>query len=147
MFAARRLATRVPRTRPQVASFHNTAPAFVQKGDAIPDLDVLVEASPGNRVNLAREIKGKGLIIGTPAAFSMLSFLRSSIAQYTSFISMLYTLLTKTQIGPACSSSHIPGYIKHPKLKDAGQVFVVSVNDPFVYVLVETWQLMQSRSL
>lgn len=71
MFAAHRLATRLPRVRPQAASFHNTAPAFVQKGDAIPDLDVLVEGSPGNRVNLAKEIKGKGLIIGTPAAFSM----------------------------------------------------------------------------
>ncbi|BDD55601.1 hypothetical protein MPDQ_006915 [Monascus purpureus] len=102
MFAAHRLATRL-RVRPQAASFHNTAPAFVQKGDAIPDLDVLVEGSPGNRVNLAKEIKGKGLIIGTPAAFS-----------------------------PACSSSHIPGYIAHPKLKEAGQVFVISVNDPFV---------------
>jgi peroxiredoxin len=34
--------------------------------------------------------------------------------------------------GPACSSSHIPGYINHPKLKDAGNVFVVSVNDSFV---------------
>jgi len=36
-------------------------------------------------------------------------------------------------IGPACSSTHVPGYINHPKLKEAGQVFVVSVNDPFVY--------------
>jgi hypothetical protein len=34
--------------------------------------------------------------------------------------------------GPTCSDSHIPGYIKHPKIKDAGKVFVVSVNDPFV---------------
>jgi peroxiredoxin len=37
-------------------------------------------------------------------------------------------------IGPACSSTHVPGYISHPKLKEAGQVFVVAVNDPFVYV-------------
>ena len=36
--------------------------------------------------------------------------------------------------GPTCSDSHIPGYITHAKLKDAGKVFVVSVNDPFVYV-------------
>jgi len=35
-------------------------------------------------------------------------------------------------LGPACSSTHVPGYINHPKLKEAGQVFVVSVNDPFV---------------
>jgi peroxiredoxin len=35
---------------------------------------------------------------------------------------------------PSCSENHIPGYINSPKLKDAGKVFVVSVNDPFVYV-------------
>ncbi|KAJ5662429.1 Redoxin [Penicillium maclennaniae] len=85
MFAARRLVTNLPRARPQAALFHSTAPAFVQKGDPIPSLDL-----------------GKGVIIGVPAAFS-----------------------------PACSSSHIPGYINHPKLKEAGQVFVVAVNDPF----------------
>jgi peroxiredoxin len=28
----------------------------------------------------------------------------------------------------------VPGYISHSKLKDAGKVFVVSVNDPFVFV-------------
>ncbi|KAJ6126720.1 hypothetical protein N7523_002332 [Penicillium sp. IBT 18751x] len=102
MFAARRLATNLPRARPQAALFHSTAPAFVEKGDPIPSLD-LVENSPGNKVNLANELKGKGVIIGVPAAFS-----------------------------PACSASHIPGYINHPKLKEAGQVFVVAVNDPFV---------------
>ncbi|KAJ3493310.1 hypothetical protein NLG97_g4814 [Lecanicillium saksenae] len=31
-----------------------------------------------------------------------------------------------------CSSKHIPSYINSPKLKDAGKVFVLSVNDPFV---------------
>lgn len=35
----------------------------------MPDVD-LVEGSPGNKVNLARELKGKGLVIGVPAAFS-----------------------------------------------------------------------------
>lgn len=70
MFAARRLATGVPRAMSQRALFHSTAPAFVQKGDAIPDLDVLVENSPGNKVNLAKELKGKGIILGVPAAFS-----------------------------------------------------------------------------
>jgi 2-Cys peroxiredoxin 5 len=70
MFAARRLATNVPRVRAQASLFHSTAPAFVQKGDAIPDLDCLVENSPGNKINLAKEIKNKGVIIGTPAAFS-----------------------------------------------------------------------------
>jgi len=34
--------------------------------------------------------------------------------------------------GPSCSNSHIPGYINSKKLKDAGKVFVVAVNDPFV---------------
>jgi 2-Cys peroxiredoxin 5 len=34
--------------------------------------------------------------------------------------------------GPGCSNSHIPGYLKHPKIKNAGKVFVVAVNDPFV---------------
>jgi hypothetical protein len=67
MFAARRLATRVPRAG--VAPFHSTAPAFVQKGDAIPNID-LVENSPGNKVNLAKELSGKGVIVGVPAAFS-----------------------------------------------------------------------------
>ena len=70
MFATRRVASSLPRAFSQRALFHKTAPAFVQKGDSIPDLDVLVENSPGNKVNLAKEIKGKGVIIGTPAAFS-----------------------------------------------------------------------------
>ncbi|KAK7757358.1 hypothetical protein SLS62_000370 [Diatrype stigma] len=88
--------------------FHATPRAFVSVGDAIPDLDVLVEDSPGNKVNLGKELgsgsgKGEGLIIGVPAAFS-----------------------------GACSTTHVPGYINHPKLKGAGKVFVVSVNDPFV---------------
>ena len=82
MFAARRLATRFPRPSPfsfpaaTISSpFHSTAAAFVQKGDPIPDLDVLTEGSPGNKVNLAKELDGgKGLIIGVPAAFSTLTF-------------------------------------------------------------------------
>ena len=36
--------------------------------------------------------------------------------------------------GPSCSANHLPGYINSPKLKDVEKVFVVSVNDPFVYV-------------
>ena len=62
MFAARRL--------PLVPSyatrrlFHASAPAFVRVGDKLPDVD-LVEDSPGNKVNLAKELTGKGLIIGT----------------------------------------------------------------------------------
>lgn len=73
----------------------------------MPDVE-LAENSPGNKLSLAKELKGKGLIIGVPAAFS-----------------------------PSCSESHIPGYINFPGLKDAGSVFVVSVNDPFV---MKAWQ-------
>ncbi|KAF6241178.1 hypothetical protein HO173_000972 [Letharia columbiana] len=76
---------------------------MVKAGDSIPNVD-LVEGSPGDKVNLSKELaSGKGLIIGVPAAFS-----------------------------PSCSATHIPGYIGSDKLKNAGKVFVVSVNDPFV---------------
>jgi len=75
---------------------------MVKAGDALPNID-LVEGSPGNKVNLSKELTGKGVIIGVPAAFS-----------------------------PTCSDSHIPGYVMHPKIKDAGSVFVVTVNDAFV---------------
>jgi len=71
MFQARlssRLAGRLPRVAQ--ASFHQTAPVYVKVGDSIPDLDALVENSPGNKVNLSKELTGKGLIIGVPAAFS-----------------------------------------------------------------------------
>lgn len=51
------------------ASFHTSRPAWVDVGDRIPDLTVLVENSPGNKVNLSQELD-KGLIIGVPAAFS-----------------------------------------------------------------------------
>ncbi|KAJ9627109.1 hypothetical protein H2203_003570 [Taxawa tesnikishii (nom. ined.)] len=107
MFAARRTlfaGSRAVALRP----FHASSRAFVKVGDAIPDVE-LVENSPGNKVSIAKELKGKGLIIGVPAAFS-----------------------------PSCSESHIPGYIKYKNLPDAGQVFVVSVNDPFV---MKAWGL------
>ncbi|KAK4556008.1 hypothetical protein LTR86_006704 [Recurvomyces mirabilis] len=86
--------------------FHTTHKALVQVGDAIPDIE-LMENSPGSKISIAKEMKGKGLIIGVPGAFS-----------------------------PACSASHIPGYLNSPRLKHAGQVFVVSVNDPFT---VKAW--------
>jgi len=109
--ASRTLFRAIPRTRLApftttrfTAPFSTTPRPFVKVGDSIPDLDVLVENTPGNKVNLAEVLgKGKGLIIGVPAAFS-----------------------------PSCSNSHIPGFIEHPKLENAGQVFVVAVNDPFV---------------
>lgn len=77
---------------------------LIKVGERLPNINVLVEDSPGNKLNLREVIKeDKALIIGVPAAFS-----------------------------PSCSNSHIPGYISHFKLKEAGQVFVVAVNDPFV---------------
>lgn len=96
---------RLPLVRPALARpFHTTRPAFVNVGDEIPDLAVLVEQSPGNKINLAEEFRtGNGLIIGVPAAFS-----------------------------GACSATHIPSYINHPKIGSVDKVFVVSVNDAFV---------------
>ncbi|KAM0704928.1 hypothetical protein Q7P35_007715 [Cladosporium inversicolor] len=102
MFATRRFVSLAPRAFGAARGFQSTARASVQVGDAIPNIE-LVETSPGNKVNIAKELQGKGVIVGVPAAFS-----------------------------PACSSSHVPGYINHPALKNAGKVFVVSVNDPFV---------------
>jgi len=100
--AARPLLQQCKQSIVQQSAFHASASRFVKVGDSIPDVE-LMESSPGNKVNLATELKGKGIIIGVPAAYS-----------------------------PSCSESHIPGYINSPKLKNAGSVFVVSVNDPFV---------------
>ncbi|KAI1636129.1 Redoxin [Biscogniauxia mediterranea] len=86
--------------------FHATPRAAVKVGDAVPDLEVLHEDSPAKKVSLAREFASgipDGVIVGVPGAFS-----------------------------PGCSQKHVPSYINHPKLADAGQVFVVSVNDAFV---------------
>lgn len=72
MLASRSLcAKRCTQVGSQRAWFHASPRAFVKVGDAIPDLEVLREGSPGNKVNLAKELgKKKGLIIGVPAAFS-----------------------------------------------------------------------------
>ena len=52
--------------------FHASRCSFIKVGDRLPDLpDVLMENSPGNKVNLAEELASdRGLIIGVPAAFS-----------------------------------------------------------------------------
>ena len=62
MFAAAR---RLPLPRSAVSRrlFHASTPAFVSVGDRLPDVD-LVEGSPGNKVNLAKELSGKGVVIG-----------------------------------------------------------------------------------
>ncbi|KAK8153047.1 Redoxin [Phyllosticta citrichinensis] len=96
-------ASAAPAARLGPRRFHASARLPVPKiGDSLPDVP-LFEGSPANKVNLAQELTDKGVIVGVPAAYS-----------------------------PACSASHIPGYINSPKLKDAGSVVVVSVNDPFV---------------
>ncbi|KAH7361701.1 redoxin [Plectosphaerella cucumerina] len=103
-FAARRALTARPVAPIAARGFHATPRALVKVGDEIPDLEVLYENTPATKVNLAEVFKrDNGIIIGVPAAFS-----------------------------PGCSSKHIPSYINHPKLKEAGAVVVVSVNDPFV---------------
>lgn len=65
----------------------------------------LFETSPDDKVDLGK-LQGKAIIIGVPAAFS-----------------------------PACSGSHIPGFLSHwQKYHDKGYsgLYVVSVNDHFV---------------
>ena len=73
MFAVRTIATGAPIKAllfTASRSFRSTSRAWVSVGDSLPDVD-LVENSPGNKVNLAKELKGKGVIVGVPAAFSM----------------------------------------------------------------------------
>jgi hypothetical protein len=65
MFAtARQLPLALARPAAARRLFHASAPALVQVGDKLPNID-LMENSPGNKVNLAAELKsGKGVIIG-----------------------------------------------------------------------------------
>ena len=61
----------------------NSLRTYVSIGDKVPATPVF-EGSPGNDINLAEETaSGKTILIGVPGAFS-----------------------------PACSASHVPGYIK-----------------------------------
>ena len=73
MLNTRNLVRVIPRAVPLATvphqNFHTTTATMVKVGDSIPSLD-LVEGTPGSKVNLAQELKGKGLIIGVPAAFS-----------------------------------------------------------------------------
>ncbi|ODQ62389.1 hypothetical protein WICANDRAFT_27451 [Wickerhamomyces anomalus NRRL Y-366-8] len=89
-----------------VRGFRSCAPSLIQVGDSIPSVSTLREGSPGNEVDLAQLTKtGKSIIVGVPGAFS-----------------------------PACSASHVPGYVKHIKeFTDKGyKIFVTAVNDSFV---------------
>ncbi|OAA41189.1 RING finger protein [Beauveria brongniartii RCEF 3172] len=95
---------RIVLARPASRAFHATSRALIRAGDEIPETEGLFENSAAAKVSLAAEFKsGDGYIIGVPGAFT-----------------------------GTCSSKHIPSYINHPKLRDAGKVFVLSVNDPFV---------------
>jgi len=67
--SARPISHPLIRTTTQLRSFHPTAVKMVKAGDKIPNVD-LDESSPGDKVNLSTALKGKGLIIGVPAAFS-----------------------------------------------------------------------------
>lgn len=106
--ASRRATTpliNINNTAPRLAQFHTTPRLLVKPGDPLPDTDALMESTPGQRVNLAEEAQrvNNMLLIGVPAAFS-----------------------------PACSATHVPGYISHPRAKEFEVVGVVSVNDVFV---------------
>ncbi|RDA91862.1 hypothetical protein CP533_3684 [Ophiocordyceps camponoti-saundersi (nom. inval.)] len=95
---------RVALSRSVARSFHSTPRVCISVGDQVPASDGLYEDSADRKVNLANEFKkADGYIVGVPGAFT-----------------------------GTCSNTHIPSYLNHPKLKEAGQVFVVSVNDPFV---------------
>jgi 2-Cys peroxiredoxin 5 len=94
-------------SRLSARSFSTSARRLFQYGDSIPSISTLREGSPGNAVDLATETKeGKSIIVGVPGAFS-----------------------------PACSASHVPGYINNlDAFKAKGyKVFVTGVNDSFVF--------------
>ena len=127
MFAARQLSLARPIAGRRL--FYATAPTLVKVGDKLPNVE-LMENSPGNKVNIAEELKsGKGLIIGKP-------LVDADHVQDCNLIDRLANQISYSGVpaaySPACSENHIPGYINSPKLKDAGKVFVVSVNDSFV---------------
>ena len=68
-----RFVTRLLRQQPCLRrQFHVSRSLNVQVGDAVPASPVvLMEGSPGNKVDLAKEVgTGPALIIGVPAAFS-----------------------------------------------------------------------------
>lgn len=83
MYATRRaFAVTAPRIALRSA-FHSSARSFVQVGDALPNVE-LMENSPGNKVNLSQELKGKGVVIGVPAAFSRLFLSEIEVGEHLS---------------------------------------------------------------
>jgi hypothetical protein len=68
MFAASRngvarTVSRFPFPGHSIPSFHSSARSLVKIGDKIPSIE-LQEGSPGNKVNIANELVGRGIIIG-----------------------------------------------------------------------------------
>lgn len=107
-------------SRQSIRTFTTSSRRLFQVGDSIPSISTLREDSPGNEVDLAAETKsGKSVIVGVPGAFS-----------------------------PACSASHVPGYINNlDKFKAKGyKVFITGVNDSFVF---KAWkdQLLQGKEV
>jgi hypothetical protein len=51
-----------------IRNFHPSPRTAVKIGDLVPNVE-LQENSPGNKVNLSKELTGKGVIIGVPAAY------------------------------------------------------------------------------
>ena len=69
-------------TSKSIRAFHPTTANMVKAGDSIPNVD-LVEGSPGDKVNLSKELaSGKGLIIGVPAAYSKYTLASSTLASF-----------------------------------------------------------------
>ncbi|CAN6637827.1 peroxiredoxin Ahp1p [Trichomonascus vanleenenianus] len=92
--------------RTPARTFRTSAALNLKLGDKLPSVE-LQESTPSHFVNLAKETaQGKHIVIGVPGAFS-----------------------------PACSGSHVPGYVKAlPDLEKKGikNVYVIAVNDAFV---------------
>ena len=87
--------------------FHLNSRLLSNVGDAIPDIEVQ-EGSPGNQISIAKELRGKALIVGVPGAFS-----------------------------PACSESHMTGYIENASklpqtfIVGVNDAFVMKVRSPY----------------
>ncbi|XP_037083332.1 peroxiredoxin-5, mitochondrial-like [Pollicipes pollicipes] len=107
-WAGRRLAQYPLRAAPtQSRHFARSATlAMIKVGDKLPAA-TLFEGSPANSVNTADLCKGKTVILfGVPGAFT-----------------------------PACSQSHLPGYVERAdalKADGVDEIVCVAVNDPFV---------------
>jgi 2-Cys peroxiredoxin 5 len=118
MYHSRTLRIR-PASFTATRAFHQSCARLIKAGDAFPDITVM-EDSPGNKLSLAQVLKKQpqALVIGVPAGLSH---------------STCHISYSRAEDGvafsPACSSTHIPGYVA---AKSGIPSYVVSVNDPFV---------------